>query len=868
MPGESNTAMPSQSGAFGRRVVLPVAAIVAGTMATAVAFVVITSERLDALALDASNRLASTALSVKQHEIGRNLKDYAAWQDAYQNLHVQLNTNWAAADGNVGANVYNSLGYDMAFVVAPGERTVYAVLEGRPQEADAFELLSGGLDLLVQEARELSNLEPEPIVGLLRTASDVVIVAAASLMPPVGSAPPPPIASRSVLIFVKKLERNFLETMGQRYLLTDLHLLDPAATPPAASLPLVTPSGVHLGSLTWQPDRPGQELLRVLLPPLGLALIAVAVFTSLVLRHARRSAKAIETSAQTIEAHAHTLEASEARFRDVAEASSDWIWETDPKLRLTYISGRFSEVTGVAAVAVMGKEIDQFFSSDSGSDGWRSLWDDIRTHQPFRDLRCRYRDAFGHSRVCRLAGKPVLDREGTFCGYRGTAADITAEVEAQARAEHLALHDSLTGLPNRVLLRERLDMALMNARRLGSWPAVLCLDLDHFKEINDTLGHSAGDVLLQQVAERLQGCLRAIDTVARLGGDEFAIVQVNVNQPAETHALCRRLIECFEAPFAIENHELYVDVSIGVALAPHDGEDHTRLLKNADIALYRAKENGRRAFCFFEPEMDAKLQARKALEHDLRQALAKGELEMHYQPLVTLDGQSLTGVEALMRWWHPERGLVPPAEFIPVAEETGLIMSLGRWALRTACVQASEWAGLCVSVNLSPVQFKHRDLVGILREILEATGFEPSRLELEITEGVLLQDTEASLATLAGLKKLGVRIAMDDFGTGYSSLGYLHRFPFDKLKIDRSFISDLGDREQAAAIVKTIIALGQSLGMIINAEGVETLEQLTFLTTEGCDQVQGYYFGRPAPAEEIKQLIEDWQTSASPVAVA
>jgi EAL domain-containing protein (putative c-di-GMP-specific phosphodiesterase class I) len=241
---------------------------------------------------------------------------------------------------------------------------------------------------------------------------------------------------------------------------------------------------------------------------------------------------------------------------------------------------------------------------------------------------------------------------------------------------------------------------------------------------------------------------------------------------------------------------------------------------------------------------------------------------MHYQPLVTLDGQSLTGVEALMRWRHPERGLVPPTEFIPVAEETGLIMSLGEWALRTSCAQAAEWPGLCVSVNLSPVQFKHRDLVGVLREILESTGLEPSRLELEITEGVLLQDTEVSLGTLSGLKRLGVRIAMDDFGTGFSSLGYLHRFPFDKLKIDRSFISDLGDREQAAAIVKTIIALGQSLGMTINAEGVETLEQLTFLTMEGCDQVQGYYFGRPAPPDEIKRLLETWRVSASPVAVA
>ena len=843
---------------FGRRVILPVAAIVAGAMAVVVAFLVFTAKQQDAIALDASTRLARTALAVKQHEIGRNLKDYAAWQDAYQNLHVRLNIDWAAADGNVGANVYESLGYEMAFVVDSGDRTVYAVLEGEPQSADAFALISGGLHRLIEQARRTPSLEPEPIVGLLRAGDDVVMAAAAALMPPAGAAEPPPVDARSVLIFVKKLGPGFLNTMAKQYLLTELHLVGPEEVSSAAALPLMTSSGDNLGSLSWQPDRPGQELLRFVLPPLGIALLAVAIFTSLVLGHARRSAEAIEESAQTIETYARTLEASEARFRDVAEASSDWIWETDPELRLTYLSDRFGEVTGVAPADLLGGSVDEFFSSDSTSDGWACLRGDIKAHQPFRDLRCRYRDAYGQSRVCRLAGRPVFDRGGRFEGYRGTAADITAEVEAQAQAQHLALHDALTGLPNRVLLRERLELALANIRRRGVGAAVLCLDLDHFKEINDTLGHGAGDLLLQQAAERLQSCVRATDTVARLGGDEFCIVQVSVEQPTDAHQLCRRLLECLREPFTLDSHEVYVDVSIGVALAPNDGEDHERLLKNADIALYRAKEVGRGTYRFFEAEMDAKLQARKALEQDLRQALVKGELEMHYQPLIAVDGQSMMGVEALMRWRQPERGLVPPAEFIPVAEEIGLILPLGEWALRTACKQVTAWPGLRVSVNLSPVQFKHRDLIAAVREILEETGLEPERLELEITEGVLLRDTEASLATLSGLKDLGVRIAMDDFGTGYSSLGYLHRFPFDKIKIDRSFVGDLGDRPDAAAIVRTVIGLGQSLGIMTNAEGVETLEQLTILTNEGCDQVQGFYFGRPAPADEIARLIESW----------
>jgi diguanylate cyclase (GGDEF)-like protein/PAS domain S-box-containing protein len=868
MSPQNTTAGREVFGNFGRRVILPVATVIAGAMIVVVAFLVFTAKQQDAIALDASTRLARTALAVKQHEIGRNLKDYAGWQDAYQNLHVKLNTKWAAADGNVGANVYHSLGYEMAFVVAPGERTLYAVLEGQPQSADAFELISGGLERLIEQARQTPGLEPEPIEGLLRAGPDVVIVAAAALMPPVGSAEPPQADSRSVLIFVKKLGPAFLDTMAQQYLLTNLHLLEPGRVSTAAALPLVTPLGVELGSLSWKPDRPGRELLGFVLPPLGIALVAVAIFTSLVLGHARRSAEAIEASAQTIETYARTLEASEARFRDVAEASSDWIWETNPELHLTYLSDRFGQVTGVAAADVLGGSVDEFFSSDSTSDGWASLRGDIAAHQPFRDLRCRYRDAYGQSRVCRLAGRPVFDHAGGFQGFRGTAADITAEVEAQAQAQHLALHDALTGLPNRVLLRERLELALANTRRRGAGAAVLCVDLDHFKEINDTLGHGAGDLLLQQASERLQSCLRATDTVARLGGDEFCIVQVSVDHPTDAHQLCRRLVECIREPFTFDNHQVYLDVSIGVALAPEDGEDHERLLKNADIALYRAKEEGRGTYRFFEADMDAKLQARKALEQDLRQALAKGELELHYQPLVAVDGQSLMGVEALMRWRHPERGQVPPAEFIPVAEEIGLILPLGEWALRTACRQATAWPGLRVSVNLSPVQFKHRDLLAVIGQILEETGLEPERLELEITEGVLLRDTEASLATLSGLKDLGVRIAMDDFGTGYSSLGYLHRFPFDKIKIDRSFVGDLGDREGAAAIVRTVIGLGQTLGIMTNAEGVETLEQLTILTKEGCDQVQGFYFGRPAPAKEITKLIEKWPHGAERADVA
>ena len=865
---------PTHVGRFGRRVILPVAALVGGAIFLVLGVVTFTSARQDALALDASTRLAQTALSVKQHEIGRNLKDYAVWEDAYKNLSLQLDLDWAATDGNVGANVYNSLGYDMAFVVAPDGRTVYAVLEGKPQKegADAFALVPNGLDGLVRQARE-APVGGEPVVGLLRSGADVLIVAAAAIVPPAGAEEPPPVEGRSVLLFVDKVDAAFLSRMSQQYLLADLRLLGPddrqeAAPPPSslaelrrlaslagdylpaglvpaslrsepavASLTLATPSGAGLGRLVWRPDEPGQELLRILLPPLVLALIGLAAFAALVLRNAKRAAQAIEASARTVEAYAETLERSEARFRDVAEASSDWIWETDAELRLTYVSSRFDEVTGVAAASVLGRTLERFFSSDTVSDGWAALREATRTRGTFRDLRCCYRDAQGGSRVCRLAGRPTRDHAGTFLGYRGTAADITAEVEAHERANHLALHDALTELPNRILLRERLELALAAVKRQQSRVAVLCLDLDHFKEVNDTLGHGAGDALLREVAARLQSCTRGMDTVARLGGDEFAIVQVSLDMPADAQSLCRRLVECLRAPFTIEGHELFVGASIGVALAPEDGLDHERLLKNADIALYRAKQAGRGTFRFFEPQMDSELQASKALEQDLRQALARGQLELHYQPLVSVRDHGLTGVEALMRWRHPERGVIAPGEFIPVAEETGLIIQLGEWALRTACAQARRSGRACGFPSTSPRSSS--STASWFRpsgEILDETGLAPELLELEITEGVLLYDTAASMEVLSQLKAIGVRIAMDDFGTGYSSLGYLNSFPFDKIKIDRSFVTDLNEKEKANAIVRSVIGLGQSLGMITNAEGVETSSSSRSCATRGASR--------------------------------
>jgi len=419
----------------------------------------------------------------------------------------------------------------------------------------------------------------------------------------------------------------------------------------------------------------------------------------------------------------------------------------------------------------------------------------------------------------------------------------------------MALHDSLTNLPNRVLLRERLEEALPYIPP-GEQLAVLYLDLDHFKSVNDTLGHPIGDELLKVVAERLRRCTREHDTIARLGGDEFAIIMTAMDQPTDAAALARRIRDSITKPYELDGHQIVADISIGISVAPLDATEPDQLLKNADMALYGAKADGRGAYRFFEPEMDAKMQQRRELELDLRKALVNGEFELYYQPLVDLQSNEINGFEALIRWNHPMRGLISPAAFVPIAEETGLIIPLGEWVLRRACEETAHWPGdLKVAVNLSPSQLKSRNLVQVVMSALANSGMAATRLQLEITESVLMQNTFSTSATLHQLRELGVQIAMDDFGTGYSSLSYLRSFPFDKIKIDRSFINDLSNGAKPLAIVRAIASLAKSLSMISTAEGVETEQQLEKLVAVGCTEMQGHIFSQARPAEEIVRLF-------------
>jgi diguanylate cyclase (GGDEF)-like protein/PAS domain S-box-containing protein len=440
-------------------------------------------------------------------------------------------------------------------------------------------------------------------------------------------------------------------------------------------------------------------------------------------------------------------------------------------------------------------------------------------------------------------------------GFVTTYMDVTERRRSEAKIAHMALHDALTGLANRVLLNERLDQALARVKR-GDALAVHLLDLDHFKHVNDTMGHPAGDKLLRDVAERLRALVRETDTIARMGGDEFAILQVGITGPGDASVLARRVIDSICQPFDIEGRQVIIGTSVGIAAGPTDGQAADELMRNADLALYRAKGDGRGTYRFFEAGMDEHMQERRALEMDLRKALPDGEFELYYQPIVSLGCNRITAVEALLRWNHPERGQLLPNVFIPLAEATGFIVPLGEWVIRQACTAAAQWPGNTrVSVNLSPVQFKNPGLVQVVVGALAATGLAAHRLELEITESTLLHDSDATLATLYRLREIGVRIAMDDFGTGYSSLGYLQSFPFDRIKIDRSFIKDITEGIGSLNIVRAVAALGRGLGMQTTAEGVETSDQLETVRAEGCTEVQGYLFGKPQPGKDIAALL-------------
>jgi len=544
----------------------------------------------------------------------------------------------------------------------------------------------------------------------------------------------------------------------------------------------------------------------------------------------------------------------------IFETSMEGIVVTDKDTNIVSANPAFTKLTGYTTDEVVGKTPRLLNSGRQDRAFYQDMWNVLGTTGQWQGEMWNRRKN-GEIYPEWLSISSVKNDRGETTHYAAIFTDMTEHKRAEERIRYLANHDGLTGLPNRTLLHDRIRQALAQASRHRTQVALLFVDLDRFKVINDTLGHAIGDRLLETVSTRLLACMREEDTVARHGGDEFVVVLPNVAQPQDAAHAAQKIVDTLSAPYLLQDRELYVTPSIGIGVYPSDGEDVQVLVKNAEAAMYHAKEAGGSTYQFYAAEMNAHAHERLDLENDLRRALKRGELLLHYQAQVETDTGRITGMEALIRWRHPERGLVSPAAFIPVAEETGLIIPIGEWVLRQACMQTKAWQeaghpGLRMAVNLSGRQFLHGDLLQTVSGILQETGVDPHTLELELTESMLMQHTEETIATLEELSLLGVQLAIDDFGTGYSSLSYLKRFPVHRLKIDQSFVRDITTDPGDAAIADAIIAMAHSLSLGVIAEGVETAEQLEFLHSHRCEEVQGYHFSRPLPAEECTRLLQ------------
>ena len=606
-----------------------------------------------------------------------------------------------------------------------------------------------------------------------------------------------------------------------------------------------------MGAVELAPD-PAIVISGLSIPPASLSILTASAAAAII---------AIALAAAVLDRRAKGELGRQQVVLDTAlENMSQGLCMFDADGKIMLFNERYAAMFRRTDIALAGRLLVDVLREEQAKGQWQG-----DANEFFARLVVDAREGRTTSQIVNRFGRSirVVNQPMQGGGWVATFEDITEWLEAQAKISHMARHDALTGLPNRVLFHEQLEQGL---RRAGSGDqlAVLCLDLDHFKDINDSLGHPIGDALLKEVGRRLRATVGESDTVARLGGDEFAVVQIGRSEEAAARSLAGRLVEAISAPYEIDGHQIVIGVSIGISLSPQDGSDPDELLKNADLALYRAKADGRGTYRFFETGMDARAQARRLLEMDLRAALQRDEFQPYYQPIRDVASGRVVAFEALLRWNHPQRGLIAPINFIPLAEETGLIVQLGEFMLRSACADAATWPDdIDVAVNLSPVQFKNPNLIASVTEALTASGLAARRLELEITESVLLQNSEATLTTLHELRAMGVRISLDDFGTGYSSLSYLRSFPFDKIKIDRSFVSELATREDSMAIIRAVTGLGRSLGIVTTAEGVENDAQLELLRREGCTQAQGYLFSKPRPASDVALMLERPRLRAS-----
>ena len=799
-----------------------------------------------------SGQLLKKAVENRTATIRDHLADYADWGEAYINLHQTMNLQWAWEGQNLGDSLYKLFQYEGVFVISPTGQTTYSVLYGK-RELKPFEQWLG-LPVLKTLQDKLMFSKGLPLTQIVIAKGEPVVIGAAWIKAGNDTSVRTTTGKPSLMIFIDKLTPEKLVLLGNEYGIEQVSFHKPGTIPVErhyrqGEVNLPTDDGGI--TLNWKSDDPGGALLKWEFPLLLSMAIITLLFIVAVLRNVLSKARINDHNVWLLKQSQLALAASERRFRDVAEATTDWIWEMNEQFQLIWISERFPVITGYQTRRWLGRRITEFLPKTTAPiTEW---FNNPHADTIFTLKDCCYLSAQGQRRFCNIVIKRD-DVSGGTTTFRGTATDVTAELEAHERVKFLSFHDELTGLPNRIYLKDFLESKLREQPYFGHQIAVITLDLDKFKPVNDLFGHAAGDKLLKQVAHRLQVCISKNDLVSRHGGDEFVIILPDIQHASDVDAVCKKINEALNTPFkVIDNNEIFIGVSMGIALYPNDAHTPWDLMRFSDIALYEAKKDEHTSWIYFNQNMIEQIIQRREMENDLRSAISENQFILYYQPRYDLKLSRIIAVEALVRWEHPRLGLLMPDQFIPLAESSGLIIGLSRWVLTRACMDISETLPeMILSVNISAVEFLNTGLVQRVQEALSVSGLPASQLELEVTENVTLSQPERVLDIMHALKSLGVRFLIDDFGTGYSSLNYLRTFPFDGIKLDKSFIFAMESSDTAKDVIENMINLGKSYSLNVTAEGVETSGQLNILEKYKCDEAQGYYIGRPVPLDKIQ----------------
>lgn len=786
-------------------------------------------------------------LANRQELMRSHLTDNADWGEAYRNLHRKVSIKWAWDNQNLGESLFQTFGYEGLFVIDPHGLTRYSVLDGKNRLVP-FPLWTG-IDMLKSLNAQLEQTAGKAVSRLINVNNEAMLISAAWITTGGDLSITPVAGPPSIMIFADKLTDKKLTDAGMEYGIENAHVLKNSPSDSSNNSLTLPATG---GSVTfgWRSAEPGAALLTTLLPLIALLMLGTFIIAFALMQNAFRKARISDESTFLLEQSRLALASSERRFRDVAETTTDWIWEANENQEMIWISDRFPALTGYHIDDWRGKRISDVLMADDNLP--IKLADLLRSGGNLRLRECRYVSAQQHTRYCTLTVRRVMFSNGKP-GFRGTATDVTHEVEANARVHYLSHFDELTGLPNRFQMKEFLQGKLSELTVSEQALAIIMLDLDMFKPVNDLYGHPAGDEVLNEVSGRLRRCVDNSGLVARLGGDEFTILLPDIVSRESVEKLCRCIIADVNRPFIVQENEIFIGVSLGIALAPDDASNVTDLLRFSDIALYGAKNSGRNNWLFYQRDMGEKIVQRREMEHELREAIRNNQLFLAYQPRYDVGTAQINSVEALVRWQHPRRGTLMPDQFIPLAEETGLIFALSDWVMQKACEDTLNYLPtLAVSVNISASELQDKGFCKRIVAALEQTGLKGDRLEIEVTENAALHNPEQTQQIMQQIKSMGVRILIDDFGTGYASLSYLRSFPFDGIKLDKSFIFPMTDSKQARLIVENMIGLGKAYSLNVTAEGVETLLQLEQLSSLKCDSLQGYYIGRPMSAVQVR----------------